>query len=79
MLIDADDPDPGEPIRAGCGERVSGRARIAIELTVCHDTPSSAAIAEMVVRSIINRQQHIPGTPPRRRGTRRRQLPEILG
>jgi hypothetical protein len=31
-------------------------ARIAIELTVCHDTPSSAAMAEIVVRSIINRR-----------------------
>src|SRR5271166_907458 len=34
----------------------SAVARIAIELTVCHDTPSSAAIAEMVVRAIINRR-----------------------
>ena len=34
----------------------SAVARIAIELTVCQDTPSSAAIAEMVVRSIINRR-----------------------
>jgi hypothetical protein len=31
-------------------------AAIAIELTVCHETPSSAAIAAMVVRSIINRR-----------------------
>jgi len=30
--------------------------RIAIELTVCQETPSSAAGAEMVVRSIINRR-----------------------
>jgi len=30
--------------------------RIAIELTVCQDRPSSAAIAAMVVRSIINRR-----------------------
>ena len=29
---------------------------MAMVLTVCHDTPSSAAIAEMVVRSIINRR-----------------------
>jgi len=34
----------------------SATARIAIELTVCQDTPSSAAIAETVVRSIINRR-----------------------
>ena len=34
----------------------SAVARIAIELTVCQDTPSSAAMAEMVVRSIINRR-----------------------
>jgi hypothetical protein len=34
----------------------SAVARIAIELTVCHDTPNSAAMAEMVVRSIINRR-----------------------
>jgi hypothetical protein len=27
-----------------------------MELTVCHDTTISAAIAEMVVRSIINRR-----------------------
>ena len=32
----------------------SAVARIAIELTVCHDTPNSAAIAAMVMRSIIN-------------------------
>ena len=31
-------------------------ARIAMELTVCQETPSSAAIAEIVVRSIINRR-----------------------
>jgi hypothetical protein len=31
-------------------------AGIAMELTVCQDTPSSAAIAEMVVRSTINRR-----------------------
>jgi hypothetical protein len=31
-------------------------ACIAIVFTVCHDTPSSAAMAEMVVRSIINRR-----------------------
>jgi hypothetical protein len=31
-------------------------ARIAIELTVCQEAPSSAAVAEMVVRSIINRR-----------------------
>lgn len=29
---------------------------MAIVLTVCQDTPSSVAIAEMVVRSIINRR-----------------------
>ena len=29
---------------------------MAIVLTVCQDTPSSPAIAEMVVRSIINRR-----------------------
>ena len=34
----------------------SATARIAIELTVCHETPSSAEIAAMVVRSIINRR-----------------------
>ena len=34
----------------------SAVARIAIVLTVCQDTPNSAAIAEMVVRSIINRR-----------------------
>ena len=34
----------------------SAVARIAIELTVCQETPSSAAIAETVVRSIINRR-----------------------
>ena len=34
----------------------SAVARIAIELTVCQETPSSAAMAEMVVRSIINRR-----------------------
>jgi hypothetical protein len=32
----------------------SASARMAMELTVYHDTPSSAAIAEIVVRSIIN-------------------------
>jgi hypothetical protein len=34
----------------------SAVAPMAIEFTVCHETPSSAAIAETVVRSIINRR-----------------------
>jgi hypothetical protein len=34
----------------------SATVRMAIVLTVCQDTPSSPAIAEMVVRSIINRR-----------------------
>jgi len=34
----------------------SAVVRIAIVLTVCQDTPNSAAIAEMVVRSINNRR-----------------------
>ena len=55
MLVDADHLHPGQPIRAGCGNQRGG-GRIAIGLTVCHDTPSSAAMAEMVVRSIINRR-----------------------
>ena len=43
----------------------SAVARIAMELTVCQHTPSSAAMAEMVVRSIINRRT-ISGTAARR-------------
>ena len=34
----------------------SAVARIAIALTVCQETPNSAAMAETVVRSIINRR-----------------------
>jgi len=34
----------------------SATARMAMELTVCANTPNSAAMAEMVVRSIINRR-----------------------
>jgi hypothetical protein len=34
----------------------SAVVRIAIVLTVCQDTPNSAAMAEMVVRSISNRR-----------------------
>jgi hypothetical protein len=34
----------------------SAVVRVAIVLTVCQDTPNSAAIAEMVVRSISNRR-----------------------
>ena len=55
MLIDTDHLHPGQPIRPGRGDQVGG-GRMAIVFTVCHDTPSSAAIAEMVVRSIINRR-----------------------
>ena len=55
MLIDADHAHPGQPIRPAAAIR-SATARIAIELTVCQDTPNSAAMAETVVRSIINRR-----------------------
>ena len=45
------------PKRSGPAAAIrSAVARMAIVLTACQDTPSSAAIAEMVVRSIINRR-----------------------
>jgi hypothetical protein len=55
VLVDHNDSHPGQPIRPDCGDQI-GDTRIAIALTVCQDTPSSAAIAEIVVGSIINRR-----------------------
>ena len=55
MLINADHPYPGNRPGAAAVTR-SAVAPIAIVFTVCQDTPSSTAIAEAVVRSIINRR-----------------------
>jgi hypothetical protein len=51
-------PITGTPARRSGPAAVTNCAHacIAIVFTVCQDTPSSAAIAETVVRSIINRR-----------------------
>ena len=55
MLINPNDAYAGQSIGPGSGYQVC-RCAHRVELTVCQHTPSSAAMAETVVRSIINRR-----------------------
>jgi hypothetical protein len=63
-LVDPDHPYPGQPIRSGCGDQISGRS-IAMELTArTHPTRRRSP------RWWCGRPtpKHISSTPPRRRG-----------
>jgi hypothetical protein len=77
MLIDAHDPNPGQPIRASCSDQVSGCPhRDGADSRRRHrDLGGNRRDG-----GAVNHQppQYIPGTAPRRRRSRGRQLAEAL-
>ena len=77
VLVDADDPHPGQSIRPGCGDQVGGRAH----RDRADGMPGHAELGgDRRDGGAVDHQppQHIPGTPARRRRPRGGQLPEIL-
>ena len=77
MLVDADHPYSGQPIRSGRGDQAGGRTH----RDGAGGMPRDAEFGgDRRDRGAVDHQppQHIPGTAPRCRRSRGRQLPEIL-
>ena len=77
MLVDADHPYSGQPIRSGRGDQAGGRTHRDGADGMPRDTEFGGDRRD---RGAVDHQppQHIPGTAPRRRRSRGRQLAEIL-
>ena len=77
MLVDAGHPYSGQPIRSGRGDQASGRTHRDGADGMPRDTEFGGDRRD---RGAVDHQppQHIPGTAPRRRRSRGRQLAEIL-
>ena len=77
MLVDADHPYSGQPIRSGRGDQAGGRTHRDGADGMPRDTEFGGDRRD---RGAVDHQppQHIPGTAPRGRRSRGRQLAEIL-